>query len=72
MIYLSFDKSNYSKENMPSKGYLGTAKIDEGMYKGVGFHAWEQNNSEFIGQVRTIYIKTIISLLHLKIHQNFR
>ena len=43
-----FDKSQYSKENIPSDGYLGTAKVIEGKYTGIGFHAWEQNNSEFV------------------------
>lgn len=43
-----FDKSRYSKENMPANGYLGTAKVIEGRYTGIGFHAWKQNNSEFV------------------------
>jgi hypothetical protein len=43
-----FDKSQYSKENMPADGYLGTVKVIEGRYTGIGFHAWEQNNSEFV------------------------
>jgi hypothetical protein len=30
------------------EGYLGTAKVIKGRYVGIGFHAWEQNNSEFI------------------------
>lgn len=30
-----------------NNGYLGTAKVIEGKYKGIGFHAWEQNDSEF-------------------------
>ncbi len=29
-------------------GYLGTCKVIEGKFAGIGFHAWEQNNSEFI------------------------
>ena len=33
---------------MPCEGYLGTAKVIEGRYTGIGFHAWEQNDSEFI------------------------
>jgi hypothetical protein len=43
-----FDKSQYLKENMSADGYLGTLKVIEGRYTGIGFHAWEQNNSEFI------------------------
>ena len=43
-----FDKSQYSKENMPADGYLGTVKVIKGRYTGIGFHAWEQNNSEFV------------------------
>jgi hypothetical protein len=43
-----FNKSQYSEENMPADGYLGTAKVIEGRYTGIGFHAWEQNNSEFV------------------------
>ena len=45
-IYLcEWKPSQYSKEN---DGYLGTAKVIEGRYTGIGFHAWEQNNSEFV------------------------
>jgi len=33
---------------MAGEGYLGTVKVIEGRYVGIGFHAWEQNNSEFI------------------------
>jgi hypothetical protein len=41
------------KENIPSSGYLGTAKVIDGYGIGfhaweLGFHAWEQNNSEFV------------------------
>jgi hypothetical protein len=43
-----FDKSQYRDIHMPGKGYLGTAKVIEGRYKGIGFHAWAQNNSEFV------------------------
>jgi hypothetical protein len=43
-----FDKNQYSKENMPDDGYLGTVKVIQGRYTGIGFHAWEQNNSEFV------------------------
>lgn len=43
-----FDKIQYSKENMPTDGFLGSAKVIEGRYTGIGFNAWEQNNSEFV------------------------
>lgn len=55
-----FDPSEYTGEiitridsmtsyiNMPAKGYQGTAKLLEGKFKGIGYHAWEQNNSEFV------------------------
>lgn len=43
-----FDKSQYTGSKLPSKGYLGTATVIEGKYIGIGFHAWEQNNSEFV------------------------
>lgn len=43
-----FNKSKYSNECMPSDGYLGTARGVNLMFNGLGFHAWEQNNSEFI------------------------
>lgn len=29
----------------PGEGYLGTARIID---KGIGFHAWQQNDNEFI------------------------
>ena len=34
--------------NPPKPGYLGTARITRGDFQGIGFHAWEQNESEFI------------------------
>lgn len=43
-----FDKGRYNDKNMPSQGYLGTATVIDGKSKGIGFHAWEQNNSEFV------------------------
>ena len=36
------------KLNRPQPGYLGTAKITRGKFQGIGFHAWEQNESEFV------------------------
>ena len=35
-------------EFRPIKGYLGTAEVISGKHKGIGFHAWDQNDSEFI------------------------
>jgi len=43
-----FDKNQYMKIDLPCEGYLGTAKVIQGRYTGIGFHAWEQNNSEFV------------------------
>lgn len=47
-VWKPFDKNQYLKYNMPTDGYLGTAKVIEGKYAGIGFHAWEQNNYEFV------------------------
>lgn len=41
-----FNKDDYNESNMPSPGYLGTARVLLGI--SIGFHAWEQNNSEFV------------------------
>lgn len=46
--WFPFDKSEYTEQAMPSKGYLGTARVIEGEHKGIGFNAWKENNSEFI------------------------
>jgi len=46
--WIPFDASKYHKDHMPSKGYLGTARKNAGEYKGIGFHAWKQNDHEFI------------------------
>ena len=29
-------------------GYLGTARVITGKYKGIGYHAWEQNDYEWV------------------------
>ena len=42
-----FDRLRH-RENYAERGYLGTVKIIEGRYKGIGFHAWEHSNSEFV------------------------
>lgn len=43
-----FDENKYKGLETPSEGYLGTARAVVGEHKGIGFHAWEQNDSEFI------------------------
>lgn len=43
-----YNPDNYNEHIMPSKGYLGTAKVIEGISTGIGFHAWNQNDHEFI------------------------
>lgn len=43
-----FDRSQYTEKYMPSEGYLGTVKVIEGRFAGIGFHAWEQNDNAFI------------------------
>ena len=47
-LWKPFNPSNYPPNRMPSKGYLGTASVIEGDATGIGFHCWEQNNSEFL------------------------
>jgi len=46
--WVPFHADNHPVNYKPGKGYLGTAKIASGKYEGIGFHAWEQNDSEFI------------------------
>lgn len=43
-----FDINKYKGLMKPDKGYLGTAKVIIGEYKGIGFNVWEQNDSEFV------------------------
>lgn len=43
-----YDPTNYSYSNQPADGYLGTASVLTGRFAGIGFHAWEQNDSEFV------------------------
>lgn len=43
-----FNPKNYAEHQLPSYGYLGTATVVNGQYPGIGFHAWKQNNSEFV------------------------
>jgi hypothetical protein len=61
--WLPFDKSENTETSMPAEGYLGTAKVIGGNYDGIGFHAWEQNNSEFVWYVlvyKGIYSKHLL------------
>jgi len=46
--WIPFDKNQYTEKNIPGDGYLGTAKVIDGKFTGIGFHAFEQNNSEFV------------------------
>lgn len=46
--WIPFEPKNYTKGNMPDKGYLGTAIVIDEKYKGIGFNVWEQNNYEFV------------------------
>lgn len=41
-----FEKNNYPENNQPAKGFLGTATRNKGIQ--IGFHAWMQNDYEFI------------------------
>lgn len=43
-----FNKNEYFKSDLPADGYLGTVKVIEDKFNGIGFHAWKQNNNEFI------------------------
>lgn len=42
-----FERDNYLPEDMPSDGYLGTARTI-GRPFNIGFHAWEQTDHEFV------------------------
>lgn len=46
--WFPFVRADYSEDDMPPNGYLGTAKVTAGKYSGIAFHAWSENNSEFI------------------------
>ncbi len=43
-----FEAQIYNGSEFPADGYLGTAKELQGVFSGIGHHAWEQNDSEFI------------------------
>lgn len=43
-----FDKSQYTKEDMPPDSFLGTATVIDDLFNGISFHAWDENNSEFV------------------------
>lgn len=42
------DKIKDKENNIKRDGFLGSVKVIEGRYKGIGFNAWAQNNSEFV------------------------
>lgn len=46
--WIPYNKENYKGKYPPGKGYLGTAEVVKGQWKGIGYHAWEQNKHEFI------------------------
>ncbi len=46
--WIPFNTDDYPKNDQPAKGFEGTAKIPSGKFEGIGFHAWEQNDAEFI------------------------
>lgn len=43
-----FDINNYYADTMPAEGYIGTARVIDGQYVGIGYHVWKQNDSEFL------------------------
>lgn len=44
-----FKEEDYVNRIYPAEGYLGTANtVDPEFKTSTGFHAWEQNNSEFV------------------------
>ena len=50
--WLPFNPNHYIDKkghimHMPNEGYLGTAKIIKGKWKGIGYNVWEQNDLEF-------------------------
>jgi len=47
-LWKPFDPRLYTPEDTPAEGYLGTAKVMDDSHKGIGFHAWSQNDSEFV------------------------
>lgn len=47
--WFPFNPKMYDADNMPEEGYVGTARIIKGeKHFGIGFHAWLQNDNEFI------------------------
>lgn len=46
--WIPFNKDNHTEKVMPDPDYLGTATVIEGEFQGIGFHAWNQHDSEFI------------------------
>jgi len=45
--YVQTDSDSLWAE-LPGKGYLGTARTLRDNLPNIGFHAWEQNDSEFV------------------------
>lgn len=46
--WIPFNESDYIGKVKPNEGFLGTATVIDGKFTGIGFHAWDQNDSEFI------------------------
>jgi len=42
-----FNPKRYTRQNMPSEGYLGTARTLD-LAHNIGFHVWRQSNQEFV------------------------
>lgn len=44
-----YNPDDYENTNQPAEGFLGTAIVLHGEeHAGIGFHAWEQNDAEFV------------------------
>ena len=43
-----FTFDDYNEENLPPPNFMGTATIKEGTLKGVGMHAYQHTNEEFV------------------------
>ena len=47
-VWKPFISEDYPSNRMPSLGYLGTAKVLEGEFEGLGFHCWCHMDSDFL------------------------
>lgn len=46
--WIPFDVDNYKEGFSADTGYIGTARVIQKEWHGIGFHAWRNNNDEFI------------------------